>query len=110
VNYRVKISLNALTNAEAILRWFHEQQADVAGARWYAALLSKIDTLETQPQRCVLAEESAELGIELRQLLFGRRRGVYRILFTIEGTTVQILHIRHAARDALSLEDLYQSD
>jgi hypothetical protein len=35
---------------------------------------------------------------EVRQLLYGRRPHTYRILFTIEGDVVQVLHIRHARR------------
>ena len=32
------------------------------------------------------ADEAADLGMDLRELLYGRRRGVYRILFTIDGS------------------------
>jgi hypothetical protein len=39
-------------------------------------------------------------------LLFGKRRGVYRILFTMAGNTVNVLHIRHGARAPLKPEDL----
>jgi hypothetical protein len=53
-----------------------------------------------------LADEAADLGLELRQLLFGRRRGVYRILFTIDGQTVTIHRVRHAAQDRLSPDDV----
>lgn len=35
---------------------------------------------------------------EVRHLLYGRKPNVYRILFTIEGDTVHVLHIRHADR------------
>jgi hypothetical protein len=44
--------------------------------------------------------------VELRELYFGRRPGVYRILFIIDRGTVHILHIRHAARDAVKIEDV----
>lgn len=39
-------------------------------------------------------------------MLFDRRRHVYRILFTIDGNTVNVLRIRHAAQDAIMQEDL----
>jgi plasmid stabilization system protein ParE len=42
----------------------------------------------------------------LRELLYGRRRNVYRILFTIDGQTVNILRVRHAAQDRLTPEDV----
>jgi hypothetical protein len=43
----------------------------------------------------------------VRQLLYGRGRNAYRILFTIfaaatdEPATVRILHVRHAAQPAI---------
>jgi hypothetical protein len=43
---------------------------------------------------------------EIRQLLYGRRRGVYRILFTIEGDMVSVLTVRHGARGLLQPEEL----
>jgi hypothetical protein len=36
-------------------------------------------------------------GEEVRVLLSGKRRGVYRVLFTIRGDTVQVLTVRHSA-------------
>jgi hypothetical protein len=75
-------------------------------ARWLATLFDKVESLENQPERCPLADEADALGIELRELLFGRSRSRFRILFIIEGTTVQILHIRRAVRDSLKPEDL----
>jgi len=82
------------------------QDSPQAAARWHAALLDKVQTLEDHPERCPEAAEATTLGIDLRELLFGKRRSVYRILFTIEGDTVNVLHIRHAARDWLNPEDL----
>jgi hypothetical protein len=34
----------------------------------------------------------------VRQLLYGRKPHVYRVLFTIEGDVVRVLHIRHGRR------------
>ncbi|MFN6513748.1 MAG: type II toxin-antitoxin system RelE/ParE family toxin [Nostoc sp. CreGUA01] len=57
------------------------------------------------PKRCPLAPENEYLSQEIRQLLYGRGRNSYRILFTIlegqEVSTVRILHIRHAAQQIL---------
>jgi hypothetical protein len=39
---------------------------------------------------------------QLRKLtLYGRGRGVHRILFTIKDATVVVLHVRHGARKHL---------
>jgi len=50
-----------------------------------------IAALADMPERCPVADESEQLGITLRQLLYGRRRGVYRLLFSIEGETVSAM-------------------
>ncbi|HZW33521.1 MAG TPA: hypothetical protein VFF52_22570 [Isosphaeraceae bacterium] len=40
----------------------------------------------------------------MRVLLYGKRRGVYRVLFTIRGDTVHVLTVRHSAQRSLSEE------
>jgi len=61
-----------------------------------------IASLSSLPERCPLAPENARFPFEVRQLLYGRKPHVYRILFTIEGDAVKILHIRHARRRPLA--------
>lgn len=103
--HQVNITARAERDVGETLTWLAAQSLQAAG-RWHAALLEKIQTLDDRPERCPLASEAERLGIELRQLLFGKRRGVYRILFTIDQHTVNIHHIRHAARDWLQPNDL----
>jgi hypothetical protein len=57
-----------------------------------------------------LAPEAAIAGREIRWLVFGRRRSVYRVLYEVDEKrgTVWILHIRHAALQRLSAEHLSQ--
>lgn len=78
-----------------------------AVARWRTRLLRAVERLETDPEYHPLADEAADLGLDLRQLLFGRRRHVYRVLFTVEpqDQTVTVHHIRHAAQDRLAPDD-----
>jgi hypothetical protein len=52
----------------------------------------------------VAAEESERFGMTIRQMLSGRRRGVYRILSAVEGDAVSVLFIRHSARGPLTAE------
>jgi len=49
------------------------------------------------PQRCACARENDKYDEELRQLVFRS----HRIIFTIKGKTVHVMHIRHAARKEL---------
>jgi hypothetical protein len=49
-----------------------------------------------------LAPENVHFTQDIRQLLYGPRNDVYRILFTILGDTVQVLHVRHSAQQHLT--------
>ena len=53
------------------------------------------------PSRCPLAPEAPFFKEEIRQLLYGRGRGVHRILFTIKDNSVVVLHVRYGARKHL---------
>jgi plasmid stabilization system protein ParE len=89
-----------------VLAWFRQQSAVEAGGKWFTQLMAQIDKLETMPERCGLAAESEDLGLEIRELRLGRRRGTYRLLFEIRGQTVYILRVWHSARDAVSRNEI----
>jgi len=61
-------------------RWIAEQSPDAA-ARWYAGFQKAIAKLSGNPERHPVAEEESEQAGITRQMLYGRRRGIYRILF-----------------------------
>ena len=96
--FRVEITAKAERDAEAILDWLLEQHAGQAGIEWFTALDEAFASLAKFPERCPIAPESARLPFEVRQFLYGRKPHVYRILFTIKGDVVSILHIRHGRR------------
>ena len=87
--YQVEISPSALADIDEAYLWLDEQSPPAA-AQWFRGLRKAIDSLETNPERCSLAPESDAFAEELRQLFYGRRRGVYRILFTVAGDTVRV--------------------
>ena len=98
MSYRVVVTARARADAVEALRWLAERSPDNA-ARWYADLEKAIAKLSTMPERHPIAEdESEQLGITLRQMLYGRRRGVYRLFFSIEGETVTLHYVRHSAQ------------
>src|SRR5580658_4020732 len=101
--FRVEVSPQAGRDADAILKWLLSQQTGEAGLRWFRRLEEAIASLCNFPQRCKLAPENASVPFEMRQLLFGHRPHVYRILFNIEGETVNVLRIRHGRRKHLAL-------
>jgi len=86
-----------MAEAEEIYRWLLERSPSTV-TKWFNGLAAAIFSLERNPKRCSLAPENDAFEEEIRQLLYGKRGGVYRILFTIVGDTVKVLHLRHGAR------------
>ena len=107
MRYQVRLTNQAEADVESVLRWFASQRAMSAGATWLSALMARLDTLETNPDGCRIADESDDIGSEIRELLFGKRRGMYRLLFRIDLQTVHILRIWHTARDTPTRDDLH---
>jgi plasmid stabilization system protein ParE len=103
---RVLLTDRAEADVAAVLRWFRDQRATAAGGRWLAQLTTRLDTLEQHPERCPLAPESEDIGEPVRELLFGRGRFRYRILFVVSRPTVFVVRIWHSSRDAPGRSDL----
>src|SRR5437588_627931 len=89
----------------AVVAWL-ARSGPAAAARWRAGLLRVVQKLETNPALYPAADEATDLGVDLRELLYGRRPAVYRILFTITGQTVNVLRVRHASQDRLKPGDV----
>lgn len=98
MTFRVEISAQAERDAAEILEWLLSQHAGGTGLRWFSAMEDAIASLATFPNRCALAPETRQFAFEARQLLYGRKPHLYRILFTIDDDVVNILHIRHGRR------------
>lgn len=81
------------------------RHAPMAARLWLQRLLASVNTLDTMPQRCSIAAESAAIGYEVHELLFGKRRGTFRILFTINGNAVIVRHIIRASRGPIQADD-----
>ncbi|MBL8228848.1 MAG: type II toxin-antitoxin system RelE/ParE family toxin [Bryobacterales bacterium] len=96
--YQVEFSAEAQADGEEILNYLESREAGEAGMRWFDALKKAIESLSTFPQRFPLAPENARVPYEVRQMLYGHKPHIYRILYTIEGDTVFVLHVRHGRR------------
>jgi len=85
--------------------WIAER-SPAAAARWLTGLRKAIAKLAEGPLRHPVAlEESERFGLVIRQSLYGRRRGVYRILFSVEADVISVLAIRHSAQGPVAPED-----
>src|SRR5262249_27704209 len=103
--HSVRITARALREIDQALGWLSERSR-TAAVRWQERLLEAVRSLENNPERCGLAPESEWYPGEVRQLLHGKRRGVYRILFEVRGDTVYILRVRHSAQALLEPGEL----
>ena len=104
MSHRVVITKTVLAEIEHAFDWLAEHNPPAA-EKWRDSLLAAIDELEQHPLRYPLAPESEWYPGELRQLLFGKRRGAYRVLFEIYGKRVYIVRVRHGAQDLLKADD-----
>ena len=100
MKYRVIVEPPARANIDEAYRWIAGRNP-AAAIKWFNGLEAAIRTLEDFPQRCPLAEESKVFDVEIRQLVYGKRVGAYRVVFTIKGESVHVLHIRHGRRRRL---------
>ena len=96
--FEVRTTPDAEEDASAILGWLIEQYAGESGLRWFFKMDAAIASLANYPLRCRLAPENKNFPFEVRELLYGDRPHVYRILFTLQDEVVLILHIRHGRR------------
>jgi len=105
MTFQVEITPIAEAQIEQAYRWYRERNSEFAD-RWFRSLMSAIATLQESPQRCALAVEHEIFPEEVRQLLHGKSKNVYRVLFAIRDTTVYVLYVRHSAQATLSADDL----
>jgi plasmid stabilization system protein ParE len=100
MKYRVHFTRSASSDADAAYQWIAGRTARAA-VKWFNGLIAVIDSLEDFPTRCSFAPESKKAAEEIRQMLYGRRPHVYRILFIVRGKDIFVLHIRHGSRDSM---------
>ena len=74
------------------------REAPYRGPRWFDHFEQSILSLSNFPERCIISPKLSTDRRTVRQLLFGRRRHVYRIYFAIFADEVSVLHVRHGAR------------
>jgi plasmid stabilization system protein ParE len=97
MTYRVIIQPNAEAELDAAFE-YRRARAPQAATRWFAGFVDAINSLAEFPERCPFAPENGHFPEEIRQLLYGTRREAFRILFTIQGDAMHVLHIRHGAQ------------
>ena len=109
MSYQVALANAAKAKANQIYAWVTDR-APTRGLEWFEELIDCLYSLEELPYRCPLAREAEEARREIRCLLFGKRKHVYRVLYEVDEArqTVWIPHIRHGAHKNLDPEELSQ--
>jgi plasmid stabilization system protein ParE len=99
--FRVKVETEAKNNLRAL---YQNLQARNPGShypgQWYYGIRVAIRDLATSAEQSGSAYEDRYFAEHIRQRLYDS----YKILFTIRGDHVHVLHIRHQAQDP---EDLF---
>lgn len=113
MKYRIETSSVAEAEADSAFLRLSQVTSRMEASQWYSGLLQAIESLSQMPRRCSLARENQYFSQEIRQLIYGRGRNAYRVLFTIfeaqDRLTVRILHIRHASQQTIG-EELHEPD
>jgi plasmid stabilization system protein ParE len=103
--FQVEITPLVESEIDKAYQWYRKQNSAFAD-RWFRGLMNAIATLQEKPLRCSLAIENEIFTEEVRQILYGKSKNVYRVLFTIRENRVYVLYVRHSSQAPLTLEDL----
>lgn len=78
----------------------------LTASRWFGRLMAHLERLSDSAEWYGLAGEADELGLELRETFFGKKRGRYRILYEIRGNVVRVITDRYGSRGPVTADDL----
>ena len=88
--YKIILHSDAESDIESSFKWgcraWGEEKAKTVDAELWRVIREQLTSL---PLARPLALESEQLGVSIRHLIVGR----YRVLFTVRGRTVTILHV-----------------
>jgi len=88
--FKVILHSDAASDIESSFKWGSRAWGQENAKLWVRKLRRAIrKQLTSLPLACPLAPESEQLGVSIRQLIVER----YRVLFTVRGRTVTILHV-----------------
>lgn len=105
MTYRIDLSSTAKAEADAAFLSYSKFTEPKRAQEWYQGLLAAVASLQEMPRRCAIARENSFFTQEIRQLIYGKGKSTYRIIFTILDDhpieTVRILHIRNSAQQTI---------
>lgn len=106
MSHRVVVLRRAEEELTAIALWLADRSRDGA-VQWLDAFERAKDSLATDPDGGEMAPESEFVEAEIRQILFKTRSGNrYRVLYTIDGNDVRVLHVRGPGQPMVPPDEL----
>ncbi|MGE3780310.1 MAG: type II toxin-antitoxin system RelE/ParE family toxin [Pirellulaceae bacterium] len=108
MNYEVRVHRLARLDLVETYQWAHRRAPKTAES-WLGRFREAIRSLETAPERCPLAIENTKVTLEIRELRFGKRPNVFRIIFVVDGRTVRVLRIRRGQRRFLTRRQIEEA-
>ena len=93
IRYQVNIKPTAENDIERRYVSIAEDSPQNA-LKWYLTIIDAIEKLNVMAERCPLAPEDVDIQQGIRHLIIGR----YRVLYRINGSDVDVLHVRHSAK------------
>ena len=100
--FRIILQPEAERNITTIYNWLAERSPQGAGS-WYRAFEQALERLRESADRFPSAPESRHFAVEIRDILFKTRRGQpYRLLFTLQGSDVNVLYVRGPGQDLVT--------
>lgn len=100
MQFQVVIQPSAKADILEIHAWLLENAADYAD-EWLWGISQAVSSLAAFPERCPISPESDAFDVIVRQLLYGKKPHVYRILYTVAEDKVFILRVRHTRQQRL---------
>lgn len=105
MEFQVRLTRNAKLEIELAYLWFKNVNPAYADT-WFRDLMDAIATLQDKPQRCTKARENDNFTQEIRQLIYGKSRNKYRIIFTTQENIVYVLYVRHSSQSSITFDFL----
>lgn len=100
MQYQVIITPSAKADIFEINTWLLENYPALAES-WLWGISQAVTSLSKFPERCPVSAESEAFDVVVRQLLYGKKPNVYRILFSIQEEKVYVLRVRSTKQQSL---------
>lgn len=100
MQFQVFITPSAKADIFEINTWLLENHNNIA-EDWLWGISQAITSLSKFPERCAVSSESEAFDVIVRQLFYGRKPNIYRILFSIQEEKVYILRVRSTKQQSL---------